>query len=255
VIFSIEDGLLTESQAQLSLQSESLQFGYGLFETMKAVKSRVFLLKQHIQRLIISAEKIGLPIEKTGQEIETFVNNALQQIPNSHHRIKLLLIKEGLFLICSELSKGFQKESIRLYPYKASRSIPEIKSLNYMDCQIAFSRAEHEGFDDALLYKKIITEASRGNLFWVQNKQLFTTTKNALPGITQNFIMDHWPSVTTTQISLKQLLDADEVFYTNSIQGVCPVTQIGNVQFEIGTLTIEIQAFYKSAEFQSEQSS
>ncbi|MDX2470221.1 MAG: aminotransferase class IV [SAR324 cluster bacterium] len=248
MIFTLKRGLVAE--ASISIESEALQFGLGLFETLKAKNGKAFLLEEHVQRLVTCAETIGLEAGVSEEQIIDFAQTSLTHlVPETLCRVKLIATGEDVFLIAKPLSENFELDSISLLPLKKNRSIPAIKSLNYLDCHLAFGEAQKQGYDDALLYacKDKVRETSRANIFWVQGGEIFTTTHLALAGITQAFVMANFV-VTVAEVTLGELNKADEAFMTNSIQGVCPVTKIGEQVFESGPMTKKVQAFYQKQE-------
>ncbi len=248
MIFTLKKGLVAE--ATISIGNQTLQFGLGLFETLKAKDGQAFLLKEHVTRLVSSSEKIGLSLGASEDLIFGFAQKSMSHLPpDTLCRLKLIATVDDLYIIAKPVGLDFELSSMSLLPQKRNRSLPEVKSLNYLDCHLAFQAAQKQGYDDALLYacKDKVREASRGNLFWVKGSQVFTTTHLALPGITQAFVMEN-SAVEVKEVTLEELNQADEVFVTNSIQGVCPVTKIGEQEYPIGPITKKIRSFYKKTE-------
>ncbi len=130
---------------------------------------------------------------------------------------------------------------------------PSVKaSGNYVNSMLAKMQAVLTGFDEAILldYRGYVSEGSGENIFWVKDEQVFTTplTTSVLPGITRDSVMqivrDLGYSMKEDNITVAQLLTADEVFFTGTAGEVTPITRIDHVKIGegmVGPLTKRIQ--------------
>jgi 4-amino-4-deoxychorismate lyase len=104
--------------------------------------------------------------------------------------------------------------------------------------------AQVNGYDDSILLDDSgqVYETGRANLFWVNNGEVYTREHHVLPGVMRDFVLSIDDIATHFEsISLNELLSADEVFITNSIRGVVPVTLINDVTFETHEVTHHVQ--------------
>lgn len=92
-----------------------------------------------------------------------------------------------------------------------------------------------------------VIETTMANLFWITNGQIFTPALDqaGVAGVIRRVVStlaqeEGW-SVSEGHYSLEKLLSADEVFITNSVLGVAPVTRIRASEYHIGVITREIQ--------------
>ena len=69
----IDGEYFDKKNAKISVFDHGLLYGDGIFEGIRFYEGRVFKLKEHIQRLFISAKAILLEIEMTQDEIEEAV--------------------------------------------------------------------------------------------------------------------------------------------------------------------------------------
>lgn len=76
------------------------------------------------------------------------------------------------------------------------------------------------------------------NIFYASNGKLFTPDLKqcGIKGIIRQKIVDLAEDVAIKQISLPELLDADEVFVCNSIIGLWPVTRINDRKYKVGSI-------------------
>jgi branched-chain amino acid aminotransferase len=112
--------------------------------------------------------------------------------------------------------------------------ISGIKTLNYLPYILARADAKDMGFDEAILTntKGCITEGATSNIFIVKDNRLITPSlaSGILPGITRGVIIEIAKrlkiSVKEKLVSRRELLGADEIFLTNSLAEVLPVTKV-----------------------------
>ncbi|WP_373948199.1 aminodeoxychorismate lyase [Vibrio pomeroyi] len=92
-----------------------------------------------------------------------------------------------------------------------------------------------------------VIETTMANLFWRKGDTICTPqlTQSGVAGVMRKQVLTALNqaelSVTISDYCLSQLMQADEVFMTNSILGVAPVTRISETQFNIGTVTRSLQ--------------
>ncbi|WP_146492220.1 aminodeoxychorismate lyase [Vibrio sp. T20] len=92
-----------------------------------------------------------------------------------------------------------------------------------------------------------VIETTMANLFWRKGQIIYTPqlTQSGVAGVMRKQVLialnQAELSVTISDYCLSQLMQADEVFMTNSILGVAPVTRISETQFNIGTVTRSLQ--------------
>ncbi|WP_435247394.1 aminodeoxychorismate lyase [Vibrio sp. nBUS_14] len=92
-----------------------------------------------------------------------------------------------------------------------------------------------------------VIETTMANLFWRKGKTIHTPqlTQSGVAGVMRKQVLTALNqaelSVIISDYCLSQLMQADEIFMTNSILGVAPVTRISDTQFNIGTVTRSLQ--------------
>ena len=131
-----------------------------------------------------------------------------------------------------------------------------IKSLNYLPCILARFDAKRLGFDEAILTntKGYIAEAATSNIFIVKNNGLITPSEASgiLPGITRGVIMEIAKKlkirVKEKFVTRRELFGADELFLTNSLAEVLPVTRVDSKQIasgKVGDITKLLRISYQ----------
>ncbi len=117
-----------------------------------------------------------------------------------------------------------------------------IKSVNYLENIYALREAKKLGSHEVLFldYKNYVSEGATSNIFFIKDKIIYTPTKECglLQGIIRRKVIDIIETNKNLQLkqgffSLKKLLEADEVFLTNSIMGIMPVSKIKHTTYDL----------------------
>ena len=275
-IVYLNGSLVPLSQARLSPSDYGFLYGYGLFETMRAYSGRIFRLEKHLARLSRSAKFLGIDLESDIPDLEKALYNTLQANNLSNARIRLtlsggegelipdLLPQNPTVIIVARrytpyppqvYEQGFKAIVSRIRRNTQSPA-SVIKSLNYLDNLLARRETKLAGADEAILLNEqgFLAEGSMSNIFLVSDNTLLTPSEDSgiLPGITREVILELAPSMDMKtierKIALKELLQADEAFFTNSLIEIMPLTQVGGQNIgsgRAGTVTQGLIAAYK----------
>jgi branched-chain amino acid aminotransferase/4-amino-4-deoxychorismate lyase len=109
------------------------------------------------------------------------------------------------------------------------------KTLNYWFKRVAYEEARDRGYDETLIETnpRGFTEASRSNLFVINNNQLMTCSTDApiVPGIMRQLVLDAAKELPLDIQEVRgldpaHLNPATEVFLTNAVRGIIPVARI-----------------------------
>ncbi|MFC1955584.1 aminotransferase class IV [Chloroflexota bacterium] len=254
-IVYLNGSLIPRSQAQVSVFDQGFLYGCGLFETMRAYHGKIFLLEQHLKRLLGSAEIIGLSsmlaeIDLAGVCTDTLAANGLADA-----RLRLTISRGevdsfpgyGIDAMPTVLvtARGYSGLSAQIYNngFKAVVSslrqssqshLSGLKSTNYLLNLLAKMEAEAAGLDEALLLndRGIIAEGSISNVFFVDSCSLVTPALESgiLPGITRGVVIELASAleipVTEGEVRLEDLGRFDEAFLTNSVMEIMPLVEV-----------------------------
>ncbi len=248
----------TIDKATVSVLDRGFTYGDGLFETMRSYSGKIFRLECHLDRLLQSARSIFIDLPMTKNEIRAAINASIQinMLSNSIIRITITRGEQDpginidynapptvvIFARPIErISEKIYKNGVGIKLYKNSgiqiQGIPnQIKSCNYLPNILLREKAIEEGcFESILLdHNNNITEGTISNIFIIKNNQLKTPHVNefVLSGITRQAILDicreNSISFMEDTITEKNMQEADEIFLTNSVIGVLPVSQINH---------------------------
>ena len=276
----INKKLVTKNKAKIPVGDRGFLYGDGLFETMRGYSGNIFMFDAHLQRLFSSLNilKYKLNFDKS------YVKLAVQKILNKNRLnacdsyIKLIVTRgiyngglnfEGsaspnLIIIAKELisypddnyKKGIKVVSSSVKRVRIGNPLYIHKLLNYFENIYARDEAYLNGVQEAIFLTRdhLVLEGATSNIFYIKDNIIYTPplTQNILPGITRGVVAD---ICRENKIRLKQrkihyfdIAGADEIFITNSIAEIMPVSEIDKhmVNGKIpGYFTAKLMQLYK----------
>lgn len=250
------NGILSESSTlPIELHNRALLYGDGVFETIKFAYGKVLFWEDHYFRLMASLRilRIRIPDHWTPE----YLQNQIYETISAFHwekqtvRIRLTVWRSGggkyapeihtpEFLITCTLLESAQfhipEQEVCVDIYKdvpkAANLLSSLKLIGSQLYVLAAIYAQENNLWDSLLINesKNIVETSRSNVFAVSGDQLITPPLNsgALRGIMRQRIIKSAGEVglnpVEKDITPFDLLKVDELWLTNVIQGIIPVT-------------------------------
>src|SRR5690606_3594045 len=119
---------------------------------------------------------------------------------------------------------------VKLVTEEYVRPLSSIKTTNYTFPVWLSAKWKEQAAEDVLYHcAGNISESSRSNIFMVKNGIVATPKSNILLGITRQHVLILAGDVEERDISLTEILNADEVFMTATTKRILPVTQIDGV--------------------------
>lgn len=235
----------------------------GVFETLRVYDGKVFLLEAHLRRFYSGANnlKFTTPPVPPMNELQRVLAELLAKFSNARV-LRFLAAKSYDQMVFSiddkdRYSHSQYEEGMKLLVNSIdgiSRDAAR-KELDLMGLLRFKENAKDSGFDDSILLSggNLVTDTSVANIFWSKDGKVYTPSPDVclLNGVTRRFILKMAPKIGLTisegQYSLEQLIEADEVFLSNSVMEIMPVTLITGekeVGFAIGPATRKLMAFY-----------
>jgi len=281
-IIYLNGKLISRSKARLSPLDHGFLYGYGLFETMRAYQGHIFRLDSHLTRLRCSAERIGLThsiltTEKGKQSLKAACEATLEANKLKGARIRLTVsagegdmtpdpnkcsnptvlvtARDLVPLPPKKYETGF-RATLSSLRRNSQSPLSRLKSTCYMENILARMAARTAGCDEAILLNEqgYLAEGSTTNIFLASNNELITPSleSGVLPGITREVVLEmaRAANIKTLerQVELKELIETEEAFVTNSILELMPLTWFEGKTIGTGKpghLTRELMAAFK----------
>lgn len=257
-------------KACVSVFDRGLNYGDGLFETIKAADGRPLFLKEHLKRLLKGAKALKMEAAALTPFIDAVEAGAIKTLLGKNRLdegeacVKLLVTRgvdrgghlpsKGLTPTAVIVTKnmdtqrlaGLKKKGVSAMTVEGpSAALPGVKSINYLSSVLAKIKADNKGVYEALFsVNGLITEGSSTNIFVVKDGLVATPPlarsfpSGPLPGVIRAEIkkLARRNSIRFSEVQLttEALLESDEAFLTNSISGVIPLVRVNGSKIGTG---------------------
>lgn len=251
----LNNAIIEETEGCLSTLDRGFLYGDGVFETLRAYHKNPLRLEDHITRLTNSAQYFDIPFHYPADQIKEIIQQLLTRnnLDDAYIRMTLSRGAGAHGIIPSGThSPTFVVHTRPLIPYPASsyetgisliissirRStacpLSNHKTLNFLENYLIKKEAIEKGAHDALILNTNghITECAVSNVFIVEKSIVVTPSlkTNILPGITRKIILElcRENGIQSSEEFLEpeRVFEADEVFVTNSLLEIMPVSRI-----------------------------
>lgn len=261
-------------EAKVHVLTHALHYATSVFEGERMYSGEIFKLREHTERLFLSAKLLDFEIPYSVAEIEeackaTCVKNGFsdcyirpvafrgsEQVsvsaPRTTTRVAIAAWDWPSYFSLEEKKKG-----IRITWAKWKRPAPDTAPVNskaaglYMICTMSKMAAEREGFADAMMldWRGFIAEATGANVFFVKDREIHTPKVDAiLNGITRLTMIDLCKArgydVVIRDIKPEELSSFSECFLTGTAAEVTPVSEVGEHRFTPGAATLTLMDDY-----------
>ena len=257
------NGEILPSDNNLSSSNRAFLYGDGVFETLKIVNNKILYLEDHYFRLMASMRivRMKIPNNFTLEFLENQILN-LAKVQNCENsaRVRFTVFRnDGGFYLPANNSVSFQ---IQVFPLENSlysfsdanyevdlykdffiskQLLSTIKTTNKMINITGSIFAEENDLQNCILLNndKNVVEALNGNLFMLMGTKLITPpiSEGCLNGIMRKQVLQIAKKIEAIEviedvISPFDLQKADELFITNVISGIQPITKYRKKEYK-----------------------
>lgn len=258
------NGNIQENSSISIENNRGFLFGDSIFETIKVLDNKVLFLEDHYFRLMASMRicRMEIPMNFTMEYFESQIVNLVQalNIANSYRvRFSVYRDSEGFYLPKSRKVKfivtasplnfelyvlGKENYEVELYKdfYISKQLLSSLKTNNKMIQITGSIFADENGYDNCLILndEKNVVEALQSNLFMKTGNVVVTppVSDGCLNGIMRKQVLEILKKTEgivakETSISPFDLQKADELFLTNVISGIQPITKYRKKEYGI----------------------
>ncbi|MBS1533861.1 MAG: aminotransferase class IV [Bacteroidetes bacterium] len=236
--------------------NRSFLYGDGIFDTLKIVDGKVLFLEDHYFRLMASMRivRMEIPMDFTMERFEAEIIKTAQMnlcVDSARARITFYRDSSGYYLpktsqvayvirvhpleqkLYTCLTQAYEVDLYKDF-HIAKNLLSTLKTTSKMIHVTGSIFAHENGYQNCLLINddKNVIEAINGNLFMLKDNKLITppVSEGCLNGIMRKKILQLAQKVQEIEvvesiISPFDLQNADELFITNVITGIQPISQ------------------------------
>jgi branched-chain amino acid aminotransferase len=258
------NGSIVSNDTNLLTHNRAFLYGDAVFETVKIVKSKILFLEDHYFRLMSSMRivRMEIPMNFTMEYFEeqiltlakakNFENSSRARVTvyrndggyylPENNTVSYLINVEALENTSYSISQKDYVVDLYTDFYIAKQLLSSIKTTNKILNITASIYASENDLDNCLLLNdsKNVVEALQGNLFMLKGNILVTppVSEGCLNGVMRKQIIKLARTIENIEvveesISPFDLQKADELFITNVIKGIQPITKYRKKEFTI----------------------
>ena len=270
-MININGTILQKHQSTIAVSNRGLNYGDAVFETLRCSAGKIYFWEDHYFRLMASMRilRMEIPMNFTQEYLENQILTTIEANGSivKPYRVKILVWRQqgGLYspttnkidfsIACSELENPFytlnqDHYEVALFKdhYITSGLLSSLKTNNKIIHVLGSIYAKENGYDNCLLLneKKQIIEALNGNLFLVKGETIKTppVKDGCLKGIMRKQLLGilsemYDYDIKEVSISPFELQKADELFITNVVRGIQPITKYRKKEYS-NTVAMEV---------------
>ena len=263
-----------EIRHSIEVSDRGFQYGDGVFETIAVANGKPLFLQQHLNRLVKGCERLLIPppeqallSAETRQLASTAESAVLKLIVTRGsggrgYRQPVAISPTRVLSLhpFPEYPESYQSNGVCLrfctQRLASNPVLAGIKHMNRLEQVLARAEWSDDAIQEGLMcdYEGHVIEGTMSNLFVVKGDMLLTPNLSdcgvagILREIVLNFASAHNIGVSEKQQLYQQsVLEADEMFVTNSVIGIWPIRQLNEQCFKVGRITRRMQQWYAEA--------
>ncbi len=225
-----------EPATSVPLTDRGFRYGMSVFESLRVTRGAPEFFEQHTARLLQAAADREFTLDES----------ALPKIPALFENLSGFA---RLYLTAGDGAPSSAADATRLLVFLEDRTPPAdddvweiglhdepytapfggLKTANYWFNCDAYARARCRGFDETLLFndRAELVSASMANVFLVHDDRILTPPRSsgARAGVIREWVIGR-RKVEERRLRREDVLNADEIFLTNSWIGIRPVATL-----------------------------
>jgi branched-chain amino acid aminotransferase len=240
--------LQSPDEPAISALDHGIIVGDGVFETVKVELDQPFALTRHLDRLVRSAEGLGIGTPDIGA-IREGIAATLEGQDLAFGRIRITVTSgpgplgsprgaAGLTTVViaepSDRPPSISQIATVPWPRNERGALAGLKTTSYAENVVALAHAKAQGATEALMMNTVgqLCEGTGSNVFVVLDGELVTPplSSGCLAGVTRALVLE-WTDAVERDIPPAALLGADEVFLTSSTRDVQGVHAVGDDEY------------------------
>jgi 4-amino-4-deoxychorismate lyase len=256
------------NETSIAADDRGLLYGDGLFETVLFVGGHAPLWPRHMARLAQGCARLLLPapdadlLAREATHASTGHARAVVRITltrgagprgyaiaESVHATRIVAANPAPLVPLDWYHSGLRVRACALRLSEQPR-LAGIKHLNRLEQVLA--RAE---WNDANIAEGVLCDgagrvigATAANLFAVIAGRLLTPAleRCGVAGVARAEVLVQRPDCAVRDLTMAELMQADEIFLTNSVRGILPVTALDDRRWPVGDIARALQAHWRA---------
>ncbi len=261
-------------EARISPFDIGLLRGYAVFDLLRTVNGRPFLMAEHLERLRASAGHLGLTVPASDHEIASAIEELLALNGHTEATVRLVLTggesPDGMgfdpatptfFILTHELHEPpaeVYELGGKLVTEEHRREAPLAKTTNYLTMLRHKPRLAEEGALDLLYHGDgRLYEAASASFYVVRDGVILAPKDEVLRGTVGEWVLERAAGrfpIEYAEVPIDDCFSADEAFLTSTTRGVVPIVALDEARIgdgRPGPITRELMALWREGIQQS----
>jgi len=256
------DKMILSGKAVLTADNRSFRFGDGFFETLKMTGGEIALTAYHFERLFSSLQTFQFDVPE--YFTAAYLSEQIKKLAAKNGHQKLVRVRLTIFRSDGSLydyennipnyiiqtwplnasALAFNIKGLETGIYKKARktcdNFSHIKTNNFLPYAMGALWAKQNKLDDAIILNNYdrVADATIANIFLVKDGKIQTPAlgEGCISGVMRRFLIECIKKETIpfeeTAISTDTLLEANELFITNAVQGIKWISRCENNHYQ-----------------------
>lgn len=259
---SLNGKIVSADDARIPAIDPAVLYGFGLFEVTRAYRGVPFRLGDHLDRMRRSARHFGLKLKWAPRFVDQQIRELCRRNRGAEAYVRVTLTAGGNLILrarpLERLPRSWYETGARILLAEFRRDPDGLlyghKTLNYLENVLLRERARKMGAADSIFVgpRNEVLEGCVTNVFLVRRSRLVTPSleNHILPGVTRKVVLSlaarEGIRADERDVFAGEFHTADEVFLTNALLEVLPVTQLGTKRIGgIGPITQALSRAYR----------
>ena len=244
------------TQPLIKADDRSLRYGDGIFESMVAFDGVVALLPYHYERVQWSCEILQMkpPVYFSFDWLKETISQLLLKNKYKNARIRMQVSRSAggyylptsnevdILITATEITNNtFEWSSIKadFSPYRIDFGfLSNLKTTSKIQYVMSSLHAQKIGAQECFIFnfKGTLAEAINSNVFIISGDTIVTPalTNGGVNGVMRRYVISHLEKhykIVQSDVLMKDIDEADEIFLTNAVRGVQSVAVVGSVVY------------------------
>ena len=234
----------------VAVSDHGLTVGDGVFEAIKAIGGRPFALQRHLERLVASAEGLGLPAPDL-EDVRRGVAAVLEGTAEPLSRIRITYTagpaplgsgrsdgEPTLIVVAAPLEPAAESSRVATVPWPRNErgALAGLKTTSYGENVVMLAHAHQRGAAEAVMANLAghLCEGTGSNVFYVVDGELRTPSlaSGCLAGVTRALVLE-WYGGTEVDEPIEVISEASEVFLASTTRDVQPVSHWDDLELPV----------------------
>ena len=257
-----------DADAHVAADDRGLCYGDGLFETVLFVRGRAPLWARHMHRLVASCARLSLPapdlalLAREAEHVSAGLERAVVRItytrgsgprgyafPHGAPAARIVATAAAPAIPTGWYHGGIRVRACALRLSEQPR-LAGIKHLNRLEQVLARAEWEDDAIVEGILcdaHERVIS-ATAANIFAVIDGRLVTPAleRCGVAGVGRAEVLAQHADCDVRDLTMEELLRADEVFLSNSVRGIVPVKALDDRRWKVGATARALLAHWQA---------